>query len=1723
MESGIFQHESTSSHKPNFFRKYLIFSSRISEFKSHSFTLACAYVILMYSLWWMELLDLLHTVPLIKNSLTIFDNYIVWIVTEYFTVVGLSTKLTFQSETRFIYVIVSVLMAFNIIYLACFAYCWCSDLTRKSFRYETPWKVLNMLHSCFFWVLLLPIFHVSFRAMYLFINTQITQGTATTITHIMLVFTLLNILTALFIFFNSAYFYNEIRVDERDALAGANDDFKKICGVIKIVTLVLRHFLADRDLFGVILALEALNHLTMIILVYFTRVLYNDTLNKLLAIMASLTFVLTLSSAIIQISDLTLHYDPLLITIMAAPIIAKALIVLISRKDAVPVKYYGKDIKTAREAYYYVSFLLHKVVNKTVSRSEYDIILLSVYIHHEMNCERPDCFCSQAPRLNKDRYDNGSTMINSWNCDVFESKMVLYVEHLFHHFLKKYPNSPHLNLAFSNFLIRYLGNIPKSIYYLSCARNHSTGVKFQYYIFKTMNEIQNYMWLFNNDSNDATNNLELVKALQISQKYEQLLTHFENALKRNIEFFEVLCEDKANKEGVLTKIVKSHEANRYLERHFRELHAACSKQMGSLFVFGLYNLVILNKMDAYEYLKVAERIKCSMIRFEASNKMFRKLEQVVSSDPGLIMISGEREKLGVIQYVSQSLVTMLGYVQSELLTQKIDKIIPTTIAQHHNRYMRRFESHGNPTLFRTMRKMFARHTLGHMIPVHVLVKPVFTIEKGMQYLGMLKESKETIQYILTDRLGFIDSMTLDLIQKLKIDSILFNSNLFKVDHFIKGIRHYYDKLNEKINEMSPHQLIKEQGSLMHVFDTSVIFNEKTIRKLVEKKKRSPLNKQITTKPRKSSYHLFEKNSSHKDSSKESDSSTITNVQALFSASPERSQKKKSIHSPERELLFSSPVQRIPTFSTHNHGSSTALGSRFSFGPSLIQTKEFQGLGHQTVVLGRSNTQITSAPSHNNTMTTQITTNRMQPSMFSSPNDIQLHAHPRTLSLETQEFSCKCKIQKLPLFQNPEVFIVVELSDLYIDKKRESILQRTFDASPLNVTTAIRNYSSSDRSERILSSTVNFEHNKVKGSKGGRIQPLQPSTISSSNEAAARHMNLNRCLEEFKSSRLDRFAHYLAALLALLSVVMQILSIVSVYDFNDEINQKSLYVNLYYPSQTFSFEMAASSYLLEFINATTTEQELATVPAFSSEVYTNFYQNVASFMMIVVNETQSFLNNLILQPDVYDSHSFLNVYAQEISISLNDQPTTLQFLTYFSLLIGSSLRVAHLSNGNDFHSSIAVLQSVTNNLVTNQTSLSVLQKNSDQLAQILDLSTNEAYFIVNIVVTSLFAILVFFLIQRSVKMVNLTYNSIYWLRNFNHLFYESHRRILTNFQLLKSEINQIHSSFEPHILASAKHTEDLIEQKMRLGSTVGYTHRARAQEASTNFLQKEKSKASFWIFLYLAANIALIVFLRMDLNSFSSKISLHLSLENDFSEERFYGTELLARQLYIVEQWQLHGQAWNGTAAALSRMQTSFDSFMRKSSNNDMLTAKILSESQWYSELYQGDFCKLFFNAGTVLIDYCQKIFEGAASRGYPAFKSKLKDRIVMQQNEILAGTLEYNLNSERIEIIDIFATYFYIDKNLQTFLTEQLTSQSDDAQKNNKILNLVLVIAMNVSTIVYWVAYYRISNKIIKKATLIKRALRFFSDEAILSNKRVVVQICKTSSLSSKHVLGNSL
>lgn len=52
-----------------------------------------------------------------------------------------------------------------------------------------------------------------------------------------------------------------------------------------------------------------------------------------------------------------------------------------------------------------------------------------------------------------------------------------------------------------------------------------------------MYEVSNYMDELNNDKSELSNNLELPKALEISQNFERLMSSFEDSLLKSAKFF----------------------------------------------------------------------------------------------------------------------------------------------------------------------------------------------------------------------------------------------------------------------------------------------------------------------------------------------------------------------------------------------------------------------------------------------------------------------------------------------------------------------------------------------------------------------------------------------------------------------------------------------------------------------------------------------------------------------------------------------------------------------------------------------------------------------------------------------------------------------------------------------------------------------------------------------------------------------------------------------------------------------------------------------------------------------------------------------------------------------------------------------------------------------------------------------------------------------------------
>lgn len=65
---------------------------------------------------------------------------------------------------------------------------------------------------------------------------------------------------------------------------------------------------------------------------------------------------------------------------------------------------------------------------------------------------------------------------------------------------------------------------------------------------------------------------------------------------------------------------------------------------------------------------------------------------------------------------------------------------------------------------------------GMIFPIHLVVKPVPSLKKDIQYIGMIKKANYNFEYILCDENGIIDSISEGIVALLKLQISFFKEH-----------------------------------------------------------------------------------------------------------------------------------------------------------------------------------------------------------------------------------------------------------------------------------------------------------------------------------------------------------------------------------------------------------------------------------------------------------------------------------------------------------------------------------------------------------------------------------------------------------------------------------------------------------------------------------------------------------------------------------------------------------------------------------------------------------------------------------------------------------------------------------------------------------------------------------------------------------------------------------
>ena len=343
------------------------------------------------------------------------------------------------------------------------------------------------------------------------------------------------------------------------------------------------------------------------------------------------------------------------------------------------------------------------------------------------------------------------------------------------------------HLIYSNFLFRELGNAHMAIVEVMRAQKSSPTTQQLISIYSLLRAIEEF--LVKKYRRQRTGKADFVVSnlqgaadfwdVTIVIKYESLLLqfikHIEQCAGDHIEFWSQLESMMPNLNEVSKIGLRILETSKEIQRIWTKLNKINPSHPKALNIYGYYLKEISNDAElGTEYIEKAIAIN---LHKSGGDEPTNDFDLMFAEDTAIIMINGSPEQLGKIIKTNSGVLKLLGYNPFEIYGSDVSIIMPGIFARHHTKFMQRYFETGKQFVIKNERVLYALHRNNYLFCVSIVVKPVPSLTTALpQYIGLIRQINKDNDYIITDKNGKIDSISMGIYHMYNLSSSFIKDN-----------------------------------------------------------------------------------------------------------------------------------------------------------------------------------------------------------------------------------------------------------------------------------------------------------------------------------------------------------------------------------------------------------------------------------------------------------------------------------------------------------------------------------------------------------------------------------------------------------------------------------------------------------------------------------------------------------------------------------------------------------------------------------------------------------------------------------------------------------------------------------------------------------------------------------------------------------------------------------
>ncbi len=749
-----------------------------------------------------QLLDS-HFIPRVSDEWGPFD-----FIATLLDLIRLSPQLGGTVDASLTLAFVYAMLALVILFILSFYYMNHAITIRKLY-FVLPIQLACLYGECLLWVLITPICELYVDIYFctsdnnVLLLPSITCWSTQHSIHMALITIglVLNIVAA----FVVAFYFNESRpysaTGGEDGLARLDTNSEVYFCSYRVIISLLGRWLIERDLNWVLLVMHFF-YATIFAYKYYRYVpYYNATISGLNGgcIVLHLWLIVNLIIYDFLGGDGTANNNRKYTGV--AVVIALGMIIIYGsawsvRKQLIRqklIEIHHAKITTEEELDLYVQNLL-QLYNLQQLKTEDELLLRGIVSRHKAECMDVDCPLQKpAGEL---LYHPATEIESGGDKTNVRDKIVVLslINSIFKERERRLGDQAGacLHLIFGNFLFKEMGNIHMAIVEVMKAQKASPSYQQEISIYQLLRSIEEYLVKRyrhkNGDSKKAGDDgrdqrgpvqtaecWDVMVVIKFENWLFQLVKTVERCAAEHIEFWshlESLLPDLNELNRLGLNILQSTKEIANIWRKISKINPNHPKALN---IYGYYLRDIKNDLDTgQDYIERAVSIN---LHKSVADDMNNEFDIMFAEDTAIIVINGCPEFLGKITKTNSGVFKLFGYNPYEIYGNDVSILMPGLFAQQHSKFMHRYFESGRQLLIQSENMLFAMHRNNYLICVSVVIKPVASLVSAVpNYIGLLRQIQKEFDFVLTDKHGKIDAISMGIYHTYNITANFIKEN-----------------------------------------------------------------------------------------------------------------------------------------------------------------------------------------------------------------------------------------------------------------------------------------------------------------------------------------------------------------------------------------------------------------------------------------------------------------------------------------------------------------------------------------------------------------------------------------------------------------------------------------------------------------------------------------------------------------------------------------------------------------------------------------------------------------------------------------------------------------------------------------------------------------------------------------------------------------------------------